>query len=288
MAKQRALGRGLSSLIPSGESAAISGSPRELDLDRLQPNPDQPRGRFDEESLESLTRSIRLHGVLQPLLVRPDGDAYRIVAGERRWRGARMAGLDRVPVHVLPEGEGKDLELALLENVQREDLSALEVAEGLEKLAVRPGMTQQKIAEAMGWSRSAVANKLRLLNLPEEVRLLLAEGSLSEGHCRALLGTQDPERQKEIAHRAADRGASVRQVERWFRESDSPRPVREFLSPGPLDLRCQDLSRTLGIRLRVTGTGKARQLTLSSLDEGSLWELLDLLEERSGELFPGK
>lgn len=288
MAKQRALGRGLSSLIPSGETDPLPAIPRELDLDRLKPNPDQPRGRFNDESLESLTRSIRLHGVLQPLLVRPDGGGYRIVAGERRWRGARLAGLDRVPVHVLPEGEGRDLELALLENIQREDLSPLEVAEGLEKLAARPGMTQQKIADAMGWSRAAVTNKLRLLHLPEEVRLLLAEGSLSEGHCRALLGAENAETQIEIARRAAETGASVRQVEQWVRRTGLPSPGKEQAASGPLHQRCEVLSRRLGIRLRISGTARSRRLTLSSVDDSSLWELLDLLEERSGELFPGK
>jgi ParB family chromosome partitioning protein len=199
-----------------------------------------------------------------------------------------MAGLERVPVHVLSEGEGKDLELALLENVQREDLSPLEVAEGLEKLAARPGMTQQKIADAMGWSRSAVANKLRLLQLPEEIRLMLAEGALAEGHCRALLGLDEREAQIAIARRAAARGASVRQTELWVRQS-SRQPARtEEEKPDPLADRCEQLSRKLGIRLGISGRGKRKKLVLSRMDDRSLWELLNLLEERSGELFPGK
>lgn len=289
MAKNRVLGRGLGSLIPNAPKNEESPFPREVVRTLLEPNPDQPRNYMREEPLDSLAESIRQHGVLQPLLVRPFGKGFRIVAGERRWRAAGRAGLEKVPVHVLAGEEEKDLELALLENVQREDLSPLEVAEALEKLVAGPSMTQEKVAVAMGWSRSAVANKLRLLQLPGEVRLLLAEGRLSEGHCRALLGIEVPEAMVEMAKRAAAMGASVRQIEEWVRRSQDVRPRREA-SPvaGSLAERCEFLSHQLGLGIRLAGKGNKKTLTLSRLDEEKITWLLNLIEDRSGELFPGK
>lgn len=288
MAKNRALGRGLGSLIPNAprEDSAF---PREVARTLLEPNPDQPRNLIQEEPLDSLAESIRQHGIIQPLLVRPFGKGFRIVAGERRWRAAGRAGLEKVPVHVLP-GEGdKDLELALLENVQREDLSPLEVAEALERLVAGPSMTQEKVAAAMGWSRSAVANKLRLLQLPGEVRLLLAEGRLSEGHCRALLGLEAPDEIVEMAKRAAAAGASVRQLEQWVRRAQGERS-REEPTPvaGPIVERCEELSQRFGLGIRIAGRGQKKTLSLSRLDDEEVARLLDLLEDRAEELFPGK
>jgi ParB family chromosome partitioning protein len=288
MAKSRALGRGLNSLIPNAPREENL-PPREVLLSLLEPNPDQPRNHMQEEPLDSLAESIRRHGILQPLLVRPFGNGFRIVAGERRWRAASRAGLEKVPVHVLPGAEEKDLELALLENVQREDLSPLEVAEALEKLVSDHSMTQEKAAAAMGWSRPAVANKLRLLQLPGEVRLFLAEGRLTEGHCRALLGLENHEVMVGMAKRAATTGASVRQLEEWVRRAGPRNTKEERLSKDdPLAGRCEDISRKLGLVISLTGKGKRRKLTLSRLDDGKVVRLLDLLDEKSEKLFPGK
>lgn len=289
MAKSHALGRGLGSLIPNVPREENQ-PPREVLLALLEPNPDQPRNIMQEEPLDSLAESIRRHGILQPLLVRPCGKGFRIIAGERRWRAARRAGLEKVPVHVLPGEEDKDLELALLENVQREDLSPLEVAEALEKLVSDPSMTQEKAAAAMGWSRSAVANKLRLLQLPGEVRLFLAEGRLTEGHCRALLGLENREVMVEMAKRAATTGASVRQLEEWVRRAGVRYGSKEEIlsETDPLAGRCEALSRRLSLGIRLTGRGRKRTLTLSRLDAEKVTSLLDLLEDRADNLFPGK
>ncbi len=288
MAKNRALGRGLGSLIPSGESRENL-PPRDLELDLLETNPDQPRGIFEEESLVSLARSIQVHGVLQPLLVRPSGEGFRIIAGERRWRAARMAGLGKVPVHVLEGADEQDLERALLENVQREDLSPLEVAEAFERLMSRSCMTQERLARVMGWSRPAVANKLRLLSLPEGVRLMLAEGRLTEGHCRALLAVEDSDELLELARETVRSGYSVRKLEERVRRRVTDRSSAKLsCCTGPLNDRCEELSRRWGVTVRLSGKGTRKSLTLRRLEQESLEKLLDLLDEAGGDLFPGK
>ena len=219
--RRRGLGMGLSALLGEdaasifdGDEQAARPTPkgsRVLPIEQLSPSPHQPRRSFDDTELDSLADSMRRHGLLQPLLVRPVGDAgYEIVAGERRWRAAQRAGLDEVPVLIRELGERETLEIALVENVQRKDLTSLEEADGYKRLIDEFGHTQDEIASALGKSRSHVANTVRLLGLPEAVRALMDQDKLTAGHARALLGAADPARLAKIV--VAD-GLNVRQTE---------------------------------------------------------------------------
>ena len=202
MAKQRGLGKGLEALFADNDTAGEQGAVT-LKLSEIEPNREQPRKRFDEEALTQLAESIRIHGVIQPLLVRPAaGGTYQLVAGERRWRAARMAGLTEVPAVIKELSEQEAMELALIENLQREDLNPIEEALGYQELMDAYGFTQEQVAKRVGKSRSAVANALRLISLPEEIRPMLEDGSLSAGHARALLSLDDPKEMTELASAA--------------------------------------------------------------------------------------
>ncbi|MGI5895377.1 MAG: ParB/RepB/Spo0J family partition protein [Oscillospiraceae bacterium] len=214
MAKQRGLGKGLEALFADNNTDETQGAVT-LKIGEIEPNREQPRKRFEEEALTQLAESIRTHGVIQPLLVRPlAGGGYQLVAGERRWRAARMAGLTEVPVVVKDLSEQETMEIALIENLQREDLNPIEEALGYQELMDAYGFTQEQVAKRVGKSRSAVANALRLIGLPEEVRPLLESGSLSAGHARALLALEDKAQMVETARLAVDKGLSVRELEK--------------------------------------------------------------------------
>ncbi len=208
--RRRGLGRGLEALL--GEAAAET-APAEVGVDEIDPNPLQPRRRFGEEELAELAASIREHGVVQPVVVRPVGGRYQLVAGERRWRAARLAGLRTIPAVVRAVPDDRLLEFALIENIQREDLTPLEEARAYDALLRHLGCTQEQLAARLGRSRAAVTNTLRLLQLDAEVQELIENGRLSEGHGRALLGLTDPGAQRELARVMAERGMSVRQAE---------------------------------------------------------------------------
>ena len=214
MTRVRGLGKGLDALIPSTEAGVD-----EIDVDLIVPNPRQPRGAIDEESVRGLAESIREHGVLQPLVVtRSESEGvYQLVAGERRLRAARLAGLRRVPVVVREASKGELLELALVENLQREDLSALEEAQAYRRLADEFDMTQEKIAARVGRSRTAVANSMRLLGLTPEIRDQLSAGTLSEGHARALLALRTDAARDEAMREVLKKGLNVRQTEELVR-----------------------------------------------------------------------
>lgn len=213
--KKGGLGKGLDALFIDNSIEEESGSPLMLKIYEIEPNRDQPRKDFDEDALNELADSIAEHGVLQPLLVRPMADgAYQIIAGERRWRAARMAGLTEVPVLVKEISESEIMELALVENLQREDLNPIEEAEGLQVLMDTYGMTQEEAAKRVGKSRPAVANATRLLALPKKVIELLKDGSISAGHARALLALADDDKIKDLAAEIVKKGLSVRDTER--------------------------------------------------------------------------
>lgn len=213
--KKGGLGKGLDALFIDNSIEEESDSPLMLKIYEIEPNRDQPRKDFDEDALNELADSIAEHGVLQPLLVRPMADgAYQIIAGERRWRAARMAGLTEVPVLVKEISESEIMELALVENLQREDLNPIEEAEGLQVLMDTYGMTQEEAAKRVGKSRPAVANATRLLALPKKVIELLKDGSISAGHARALLALADDDKIKDLAAEIVKKGLSVRDTER--------------------------------------------------------------------------
>jgi ParB family transcriptional regulator, chromosome partitioning protein len=216
------LGRGLSALL--GEDRPVTATPsNELDIDLIDPNPDQPRSRFTESALEELAQSIVANGIVQPIVVRAKGDRYEIVAGERRWRAAQRAGLRRIPAAVREVSDDKLLELALIENIQREELNPIEEASAYRKLIDTLGLTQESVAASVGKDRTLIATSLRLLKLPEDIRRLIEEGKLSAGHGRALLLTDDITIQRRIARAIIERSLSVREAERQVRSAGQPR-----------------------------------------------------------------
>jgi ParB family chromosome partitioning protein len=224
--KKKVLGRGLEALIPDVKQTEIS--PLEIDIDRITPNPSQPRLALDETRLEELAASIRENGILQPILVRPFERGYQLIAGERRLSAAQRAGLLRIPVVIRDVPDERLLELALVENIQREPLNPIEEAQAYQRLIDATHGTQEKISERLGKDRSTIANSIRLLKLPAAVRLLVAEGKLSPGHARALLSTNaNPSEMSKISAIIAEKGWSVRDTERWAKSrSKSPRPPR--------------------------------------------------------------
>ena len=274
MDKRPALGKGLSALIPDATPAVASG-PLEVDIDRLSPNELQPRMQFDDEKLEELARSITAKGIIQPILVRPVGaGAYRIIAGERRWRAAQRAGLLKVPVVVREVAEGSDqqlLELALIENVQRENLNPVDEAIAYQRLADQFSLTQEQIAAAVGKDRSSVANFIRLLKLPEEVRADLAAGTLTMGHARTLLSLPDEAAQRHAAREVISHSLSVRETEALVKRLAGPAPAKAAKAlPAPPDVHtraAEDRMRfALGAKVKIVrrGTGGAIEIAFDS------------------------
>ena len=267
MARRSGLGKGLSALIPSEVTAAPTSALRDLPISQVVPNRFQPRSHFDEESLVALTASIRELGVLQPVLVRPvEDDRYELIAGERRWRAAKRAGLQAIPALVKTVDDTASLEQALVENLHREDLNPLEEAAAYQQLIEDFSLTHDQVAQRVGRSRSAVTNTLRLFQLPPSIQKLVAENQLSAGHARALLGTPDRSYQETLARRAVGESLSVREVEDDVRRhleasaeapAEAPTPaaaatgVRRLRPPGLLELE-ELLSSYLDTRVKVS------------------------------------
>ena len=280
MAKLKGLGRGLDALLGSDEPAPTQtpagDSLRQLSVDHLQPGKYQPRSRMDQEALKELAASIKTQGVIQPILVRPvAADRYEIVAGERRWRAARMAGLTAVPVVIRDIPDNQALAAALIENIQREDLNPLEQATGIQRLISEFGLTHQSAAEALGRSRTAVTNLLRLLELAPPVRDLLAEGKLDMGHARALLALP-PVRQVEFANQAVAHGLSVRDVEKRVGQAlAKPTPRVPRRADRDVERLQEDLAQKLGTRVRIRTRRGGRGALV--IDYGNLDQLEALL-----------
>ena len=216
MAKKSGLGRGLGALLgeTAGEvSMPANAAPHELSIELLVPNPNQPRRVFDEDDLNELADSIRQNGILQPIVVRPMGNEYQIVAGERRYQAGRRAGLNTVPVVVREVSDEEVLQLALIENLQRSDLNPLEAAKGYKDLIDQNGLTQEELGKVLSKSRSSIANALRLLELPEEVQVLVDDGSITAGHARAILSVRGDDERIALARKVVEEGLSVRQTE---------------------------------------------------------------------------
>jgi|WetSurMetagenome_2_1015567.scaffolds.fasta_scaffold00309_13 ParB family transcriptional regulator, chromosome partitioning protein len=276
--QKRALGRGLEALLPQVEPAG--GEISLVPPDRIDPNPFQPRRAWDEEELQSLADSISAQGVLQPLVVRRKGSRLELIAGERRLRASRMAGLTSVPVIVRAADDSQMLALALVENIQRQDLGPMEKAEAFSGLAAQFGLSQEEMGRQTGLSRPAVSNFMRLLDLPSTVQDLLRDGSLSMGHGRALLGLQGKAAQEKTASYAVSRRLSVRQLEDLVRRGGSSSKRRRPRKAPGADLKSlQDrVQRKLGARVRImekSGRGRI-EIAFSSLDE--LDRLLEILE----------
>jgi ParB family chromosome partitioning protein len=283
--KRPALGRGLSALIPPtpppAPPAATDGSaasPQELDIDLLTPNPRQPRGHIEEQALENLAQSIRSNGVIQPIVVRRVDDRYEIVAGERRWRAAQRAGLLKVPVALKAVADEDLLQVALIENIQRENLNPIEEAQAYRRLSDDHQMSQEQIAAAVGKDRATVANYVRLLRLPAEVRNEVASATLTMGHARALLSLPDEAAQRRVAREVVSRGLSVRDTEALVRRETTPAVVK----PGPpvdpnTRVAEEQLKLALGTRTRIVRKGSGGRVEIDFRNESELQRLFDHL-----------
>lgn len=296
---RKALGKGLRSLIPDsplGSDAPQTPAPaREpvggaavlsIDLDRIRPNRQQPRRAFHSETLDALAASLKEEGVIQPIVVRPlESGTYEIVAGERRWRAAQRAGLLAIPALVRAVPDDRLLEVALVENLQREDLNPIEEAEAYRTLIESMGLTQQEVAEKVGRQRTTVTNTLRLLSLPPRVQALVSTGELPMGHARALLSMGDPAAQERLANRAVKEGLSTRQVEalaspKPAASGDSGPPARR-IDPNVASAQ-QNLQRLLGTKVRIVAGRRGGRIELHYYSEEELSRLYDLLH-RAGK-----
>ena len=279
--KKGGLGRGLDAIFAENTQESGSGAVM-LRISELEPNREQPRKDFDEKAMAELADSISQHGVLQPLLVRPIfGGGYQIVAGERRWRAARMAGLSEVPAMVREMNDGEVMELALIENLQREDLTPLEEARGYQTLLEKYELTQEEVAKTVGKSRPAVTNAMRLLGLPQEIQDMVERGELSAGHGRALLAFADEELMVAVARKAAAEGLSVRQLEKLAKKAAQESSGKET----PVVSRCTyfdevelSLHEHLGRKVRVAGNWKKGVLQIEFYGEEDLQRLMASIE----------
>lgn len=257
---RRALGRGLNTLLPSRPQAAAAAPTPTLEdnithlrIDLIDPNPVQPRRLFQAEALDQLSQSIRLHGIIQPLVVRPHGGRYQLVAGERRWRAARLAGLEEVPAVVQEISDDRLLEITLIENVQREDLNAIELALAFDRMARELDLSHDEIGRRTSKDRSTVANAIRLLQLPPDVQQLVAERRLSAGHARCLLSLPDEEMQRRVAEKVVAQGLSVRQLERLTKRMTESRETTDAEDPIDPNVKAaiEEMERVLGTKVRV-------------------------------------
>lgn len=282
MASQKGLGRGLGALLGDfDQDAAEDSAYKLLPLHRVEPNPDQPRQDFDEEELAALAESIRVHGVLQPLTVRETGGGYyQIIAGERRWRASRMAGLTDVPAIVIEADDRKAKELALIENLQRQDLNSVEEALGYQSLMNEFGLTQEEAAQRVGKSRPAVANALRLLTMDEKVLDMLRAGELTAGHAKAILMLKSEKKQLEAAQKIANLGLSVRQAELLCKNMSKEQPEKKEPATFQVDYvrECEkSLSKHLGRGVKIVNGKRKGRFELEFYGQDDLQTLLDAL-----------
>jgi ParB family transcriptional regulator, chromosome partitioning protein len=284
MEKRPALGKGLSALIPDAPEPRASTT--EVDIDRLVPNRFQPRAHMDDARLDDLARSITANGVIQPIVVRRDGDRFHIIAGERRWRAAQKAGLMRVPVVVRDVADGQDrslLEMALVENIQRENLNPIDEALAYRRLSDEFRLTQEEIAAAVGKDRASVANFQRLLRLPAEVQADVASGALSMGHARALLALASESDQRSVARDVISRNLSVRETEALVRKAGEAAKPKEPPAPKPVDVHTRAaedrLRLALGTRVRIVRQGTRGRIEIDFGSEDELIRIYDQLTQ---------
>jgi len=289
--KRPALGRGLSALIPEAPGqapagpppapAAPRGVPLEVDLDRIVPNPRQPRLQMEQGPLEELAQSIRVNGIIQPILVRRSGDHFEIIAGERRWRAAQIAGLLRAPVIVRETADDQLLQVALIENIQREDLNPIDEATAYRRLLDECAMTQETLADAVGKDRASIANHLRLLRLPADVQRQVSAGALSMGHARSLVALENPVTLKKAADDVVARGLSVRETEALVRRLNAP--------PAPVAVVVKDvhtreaedvLKLALGTRVRIVRKGKGGRVEIDFVSEDELNRIYEHITDK--------
>lgn len=278
--KRPALGRGLSALIPDAPAASTGERSLDVDSDLLRPNKFQPRTSMDDTRIEELSRSIRANGIIQPIVVRKVDGGYEIVAGERRWRAAQRAGLLKVPVVVRDIPEDRLLAVALIENIQREDLNPIEEAHAYRRLADEYQLTQEQIADAVGKDRSSVTNYLRLLKLPQEVRANLGGGALSMGHARALLGLPDEAAQLRVSREVVAKSLSVRETEALVKKAVEPRSVKAAIEKDVHTRAAEERLRfVLGTRVRIARARKGGRIEVDFGSEDELQRIFELLTD---------
>jgi ParB family transcriptional regulator, chromosome partitioning protein len=277
---RKALGRGLSALLQEVETTTTGLNHVPVHL--ILPNPFPPRSAFPEDTLRELADSIRASGVLQPILVRPADGKYQLIAGERRLRAAKLAGLQAVPAVIRDLGDRETLELAVTENVMREDLNPIEVAHAYHSLQERFQLSQEEIAARIGVDRSTVSNTMRLLRLPPELQEMVAKGDVSAGHARALLALESVERQNELARLIAKRGLSVRQVESMVTKEQSATGEQKPASAVDPNTRAAalEMERTLGTRVKIVGSNQRGKIEISYFSAQDLQRLYELLSRR--------
>ncbi len=280
---RKALGRGLGALLSSDRTIDLGAEPSEVDLELITPGPMQPRTNFDEAALESLAESIKTHGVVQPLLVRRRGEGFELIAGERRWRAAKLAGLTRVPVLVKDVADQNLLEIALIENIQREDLNPIEEAQAYKRLIETVGLTQEALATRVGRDRSYITNYLRLLKLPDDLQKLVIEGRLSTGHARTILGLTHADLQRRLARQVLEDGLSVRATEILVQKASADKPPRTPRVTQTVDpnIRAAEtkLRRALGTQVRIVQMGSEGRgrVEISFYNAQDLDRIYDLL-----------
>jgi ParB family transcriptional regulator, chromosome partitioning protein len=281
--KRPALGRGLSALIPDAPAAqAASERALEVDIDLLRPNQFQPRTHMDDSRIDELSRSIKSNGVIQPIVVRKADHGYEIVAGERRWRASQRAGLLKVPIVVRDIPDDRLLAAALIENIQREDLNPIEEAHAYRRLADEFGLTQEQIADSVGKDRSSVANFVRLLRLPSEIRDHVGAGTLSMGHARALLGLPDDAAQLRIGREVVAKALSVRETEALVKRTIAPPPEKPEEEKDVHTRAAEERLRfALGTRVRIVRKGKGGRVEIDFGDENELHRIYEQLTEKS-------
>ncbi|MBQ0126159.1 MAG: ParB/RepB/Spo0J family partition protein [Clostridiales bacterium] len=277
--KKGGLGRGLDAILLD-TNASDDENVRVVRLSEIEPNASQPRKTFDPEELASLAESISEYGVIQPITVRRVGDMYEIIAGERRWRAARMAGLSEVPVVVISADDKKASEIALVENIQRKDLNPIEESEAFASLINEYGLTQEEVGRRVGRSRSAITNALRLLELPEEVRDMLVSGAISEGHAKVLLGIKDKTKIAIAAETVGAKNLSVRETEALVKQINNPKPEKTAKAPTDLDYT-RELERAVASRIgrtvKIVQNGERSTINVGFTDNKDLETVLRLL-----------
>jgi ParB family chromosome partitioning protein len=268
--KKQALGKGIHAFIPEEYGILKDERLADVPISQVKPNPAQPRKKFDEAAIADLANSIKSSGVLQPIVVVPEGDHYKIIIGERRWRAARNAGLQKVPVLIRNIPKAQQVEISLVENLQREDLNPIEIAQAYDRLIAELGLTQQEIADKVGCDRSSVANTLRLLKLPVDVQEKLAADKLSMGHARALLALEDAGRQSALAKEIVAKNLSVRDVEKLVQDKKG-KAFRTKKAAGDADLKAleEELIRIMGTKVAISGNRQrgAVRIFYFSMDE---------------------
>ena len=292
---KRGLGRGLDSLFGDFEEEkqeeskekeiqiekVVVNEPKEIDIGLIDRNPEQPRKNFDDEALAELAESIKNYGVIQPIIVKQKGDRYEIIAGERRWRASRLAGLKTIPCIIKDYTEQEISEIAIIENLQREDLNPIESAKAIKSLINQYNLTQDEVADKIGKSRPAVANTLRLLSLPESIIALVESNKLTAGHARALLAIESPAKQKEVALQIIQNGLTVRDVENIIKHLNKPKI--EIVKPEKsLELKDFEdkIKRVFSTKVQIKGNDKKGKIVIDYYSKDDLERIYDILKER--------